>query len=144
MAWFARRRVNSTRPVRGDAIYLVLTNAVAAAACALDLQKAMAAIDLASEGLPDQLALRLGRHLGPVFPTYDPVLKTSGFMGSHVSRTARIEPVTPPGAVYVTEAFRSRAQRTTRADLRLRRPHGGSQGLRTPADVPPPSRESRC
>ena len=26
-------------------------------------------------------------------------------MGSHVSRTARIEPVTPPGAVYVTEAF---------------------------------------
>ena len=26
-------------------------------------------------------------------------------MGSHVSRTARIEPVTPPGTVYVTEAF---------------------------------------
>jgi class 3 adenylate cyclase len=28
-----------------------------------------------------------------------------GFMGAHVSRTARIEPVTPPGAVYVTEPF---------------------------------------
>jgi class 3 adenylate cyclase len=27
------------------------------------------------------------------------------FMGSHVSRTARIEPVTPPGSVYVTEPF---------------------------------------
>jgi class 3 adenylate cyclase len=26
-------------------------------------------------------------------------------MGSHVSRTARIEPVTPPGAVFVTEPF---------------------------------------
>lgn len=26
-------------------------------------------------------------------------------MGSHVSRTARIEPVTPPGTVYVTEPF---------------------------------------
>ena len=26
-------------------------------------------------------------------------------MGSHVSRTARIEPVTPPGEVYVTEMF---------------------------------------
>ena len=26
-------------------------------------------------------------------------------MGSHVSRTARIEPVTPPAAVYVTEPF---------------------------------------
>jgi class 3 adenylate cyclase len=27
------------------------------------------------------------------------------FMGSHVSRTARIEPVTPEGMVYVTDAF---------------------------------------
>jgi class 3 adenylate cyclase len=26
-------------------------------------------------------------------------------MGSHVSRTARIEPITPPGTVYVTEHF---------------------------------------
>jgi adenylate cyclase len=26
-------------------------------------------------------------------------------MGSHVSRTARIEPVTPEGMVYVTDAF---------------------------------------
>jgi hypothetical protein len=26
-------------------------------------------------------------------------------MGSHVSRTARIEPVTPAGSVYVTEPF---------------------------------------
>jgi class 3 adenylate cyclase len=26
-------------------------------------------------------------------------------MGSHLGSTARIEPVTPPGAVYVTEAF---------------------------------------
>jgi len=95
----------SYRNTWGDAIYLVLADAATAASCALDLQKAMSAIDFASEGLPGQLALRLGGHLGPVFPTYDPVLGTSGFMGSHVSRTARIEPVTPPGAVYVTEAF---------------------------------------
>jgi hypothetical protein len=26
-------------------------------------------------------------------------------MGSHVSRTARIEPVTPPASAYVTEPF---------------------------------------
>jgi class 3 adenylate cyclase len=36
------------------------------------------------------------------------VLKTTVFIGSHVSRTARIEPVTPPGEVYVTEAFAAR------------------------------------
>ena len=40
-----------------------------------------------------------------MFPIHDPVLDEPAFMGSHVSRTARIEPVTPPGAVYVTEAF---------------------------------------
>ena len=39
------------------------------------------------------------------FPTLDPVIAAPAFMGSHVSRTARIEPVTPPGAVYATEAF---------------------------------------
>jgi class 3 adenylate cyclase len=33
------------------------------------------------------------------------VVGGDAFMGSHVSRTARIEPVTPPGAVYATQAF---------------------------------------
>jgi hypothetical protein len=89
----------------GDALYVVLSDASTAAACALELQDALAQLDLEAEGLPRTLALRLGGHVGPVFPTYDPVLETQGFMGSHVSRTARIEPVTPPGAVYVTEPF---------------------------------------
>jgi class 3 adenylate cyclase len=89
----------------GDAVYVVLSGATAAAACALDLQEAMSAVDLDSKSLPAHLALRLGGHLGPVFPTRDPVLRALGFMGSHVSRTARIEPVTPPGTVYVTEPF---------------------------------------
>ena len=89
----------------GDAVYVVLGGAAQAAACALDLQDAMSAIDLGAEGLPDHLALRLGGHVGPVFHTWDPVLSAPAFMGSHVSRTARIEPVTPPGTVYVTEPF---------------------------------------
>jgi hypothetical protein len=89
----------------GDAVYVVLTDAVTAAACALGLQDALAAVDLDAAGLPATLALRLGGHIGPVFPTHDPVLDELGFMGSHVSRTARIEPVTPPGVVYVTEPF---------------------------------------
>ena len=76
-----------------------------AAACALGLQDAMDAVDLDALGLPSHLALRLGAHTGPVFPVYDPVVRAPAFMGSHVSRTARIEPVTPPGTVYVTEPF---------------------------------------
>jgi class 3 adenylate cyclase len=89
----------------GDALYVVLTDPIVAAACALRLQEAMVEIDLDAAGLPPHLALRLGAHVGPVFPTDDPVIGVSGFMGSHVSRTARIEPVTPPGEVYVTEPF---------------------------------------
>jgi class 3 adenylate cyclase len=89
----------------GDALYVVLTDATSAAACACDLQEAMSAIDLERTGLPAHLALRLGGHLGPVFATRDPVRDMPTFIGSHVSRTARIEPVTPPGAIYVTEPF---------------------------------------
>ncbi len=102
-----RRRQDEVcfRNTWGDALYVVLTDTAVAARCALELQEAMAAIDLGALGLPTHLALRLGGHVGPVYATYDPVRETDGFWGSHVSRTARIEPVTPPGAVYVTEAF---------------------------------------
>jgi tetratricopeptide (TPR) repeat protein len=89
----------------GDAMYVVLSDAVAGAACALELQHAMSSVDLEAEALPSHLALRLGGHVGPVFHIADPVTQAQSFMGSHVSRTARIEPVTPPGSVYVTEPF---------------------------------------
>jgi class 3 adenylate cyclase len=89
----------------GDALYVVLDDVESAAACALDLQEAVTELDLSAKGLPEHLALRLGAHVGPVFPTRDPVTDQLAFMGSHVSRTARIEPVTPPGVVYVTAPF---------------------------------------
>jgi hypothetical protein len=89
----------------GDALAVVLDDVVAAANCALRLQEAMASLDLPSAGLPSHLALRLGAHVGPVLPSFDPVRRAATFTGSHVSRTARIEPVTPPGAIYVTSAF---------------------------------------
>jgi tetratricopeptide (TPR) repeat protein len=89
----------------GDALHVVLDDAVAAARCALGLQDAMSSLDLHAVGLPEHLALRLGAHLGPVLPSFDPVRRVPTFTGSHVSRTARIEPVTPPGAIYVTNAF---------------------------------------
>lgn len=95
----------SARNSWGDAIYVVLADAPAAASCALELQRAMASIDLTGEGLPAHLALRLSAHVGPVFEVEDPITRVRSFMGSHVSRTARIEPVTPPGSAYVTEPF---------------------------------------
>ena len=92
----------------GDGLFVVLGDAPVAAQCALELQAAMAAIDLEACVLPNTLALRLGGHFGPVFETTDPVLHLTNYFGAHVSRTARIEPVTPPGEVYVTEQFAAR------------------------------------
>jgi hypothetical protein len=101
----------------GDALYAVLSDAPTAARCALDLQAAMGALDLETVGLPLHLAFRLSGHIGPVFPIRDPVLNADSFMGSHVSRTARIEPVTPPGAVYVTEAFAAALELSGASDV---------------------------
>jgi hypothetical protein len=101
----------------GDAVFLVVADASTAAECALDFQDAMASIDLESEGLPRHLALRLGGHLGPIFRYHDPVTDGPDFTGSHVSRTARIEPITPAGEVYVSEPFAAALVLAGRRDL---------------------------
>ncbi|MEM0988095.1 MAG: tetratricopeptide repeat-containing protein [Pseudomonadota bacterium] len=87
----------------GDGIFLVLDDVAAAAACAFALGDAIAALDRQALGLPDTLGLRLGLHYGPVFETVDPVLDRPNYFGFHVSRAARVEPITPEGEVYVTE-----------------------------------------
>ena len=89
----------------GDGIFVVFRDAGRAAACALDMQDAMNAIDLVAEGLPETLKLRLGGHVGPVYELEDPVTDRPNYYGAHVSRAARIEPITPEGCVYVTETF---------------------------------------
>jgi class 3 adenylate cyclase len=89
----------------GDGIFVVFRDAGRAAACALDMQDAMSAIDLKAAGLPETLKLRLGGHLGPVYELNDPVTDRPNDYGAHVSRAARIEPITPEGCVYVTETF---------------------------------------
>ena len=89
----------------GDGIFVVFRDPGRAAACALDMQDAMSEIDLKAAGLPETLKLRLGGHLGPVYELDDPVTDRPNYYGAHVSRAARIEPITPEGCVYVTETF---------------------------------------
>jgi class 3 adenylate cyclase/tetratricopeptide (TPR) repeat protein len=101
----------------GDALFVVVADVTQAARCALDLQDAIGTVDLVTAGLPPHLALRLGAHVGPVYPTDDPVLGVRSFMGSHVSRTARIEPVTPSGEVYVTQPFAAALALTGREEF---------------------------
>lgn len=89
----------------GDGLYLVFAEVGLAARCAIDMQAALAALPYDSMGLPDDLGLRLGGHFGPVYEGEDPVMGATNFFGAHVSRAARIEPITPEGCVYVSEPF---------------------------------------
>jgi class 3 adenylate cyclase len=89
----------------GDAVFAVFDTPQQAAACALRLRDAMRTTDWRAAGLPDTTAIRIALHAAPVFSGHDPVIGRENFFGSGVTRAARIEPVTPPGLVYASEAF---------------------------------------
>ncbi|MCK0070825.1 adenylate/guanylate cyclase domain-containing protein [Kordiimonas laminariae] len=89
----------------GDGLFLVLDSVEAAANVASDLQETFRAIDLAEIGLPEFLALRIGGHYGPVHEMRDPFTNRIGVFGTEVAFAARIEPVTVPGSIYVSEPF---------------------------------------
>ena len=82
----------------GDALFIVVSDVVAAAEIMLALQEALAAAGAL-------FTLRIGGHYGMVFETDDPVTGQPTYYGTEVSRTARIEPITPPGQAYVTASF---------------------------------------
>lgn len=89
----------------GDGLYLVFSEVAPAAHCALELQEAISRMDLESMGLRGLRGLRLAGHAAPVFEGWDPISGARLFFGSGVTQTARIEPRTPEGEVYVTHPF---------------------------------------
>ncbi len=89
----------------GDAAYLVIDEVPAAACIALEMAGMFNDWDFSALDLPSRLGLRVAAHVGPVFQTDNPVLDKPDFFGMHVNQTARLEPCTPPGSVYVTEPF---------------------------------------
>jgi class 3 adenylate cyclase len=89
----------------GDGLYLVFADLEAAGNFALDLCDLVTTTEWTRHGLPSRLSLRIALHAGPVYEFIDPVTGDRTYGGTHVSRTARIEPITPPGQVYASEAF---------------------------------------
>jgi adenylate cyclase len=89
----------------GDGLFLVMSDAVSGARCALAIQERLHSVDLVAAGLPADMGLRLGGHTAPLIPVYDPVVRAPMLMGRGLTRAARIEPRTPIGEVYVTAAF---------------------------------------
>ena len=88
----------------GDAVMCVFDTVTDAGIFALKLRDLVRGSDWSNWDLPD-LSIRIALHCGPVFPCYDPVLKKRTFNGTHVNRTARIEPVAEEGQIYSSEAF---------------------------------------
>ncbi len=89
----------------GDGLFIVLKDVEVAARCSIKMQKALKKLELDDDELKEKAELRLGIHFGPVYTIKDPVTKRENFFGEHVNRAARIEPITPPRQVYVTESF---------------------------------------
>jgi class 3 adenylate cyclase len=89
----------------GDAIYIVMDDPIFAADCCLAIQEAISKRHWSRRGLPPELSLRLAAHFGPVYGGQDPIRNEPTYFGGHATLAARMEPVTPPGGVYVTEAM---------------------------------------
>lgn len=89
----------------GDALLVVTPDAPCAASLALELQSSLLNFDYSLLGLAESGGMRIGVHYGPAYETRDPITGKPTLYGTEVSRAARIEPVTPPGAVFVTEPF---------------------------------------
>jgi class 3 adenylate cyclase/tetratricopeptide (TPR) repeat protein len=89
----------------GDALYFVFPNVQQAGNFALELCDLIQSTDWSALGLPQDLSLRIALHAGPVYRHINPITGHTDYMGTHVSHTARIEPIAPPGKVYSSQAF---------------------------------------
>lgn len=98
----------------GDAIHVITTDAATTAAIATDIQYFVDLRRTKHDALA-RLELRLSAHYAPVFQDYSSIDENTNYFGTALSYAARIEPVAPPGMIFVTEAFAAR--------LAVERPH---------------------
>jgi class 3 adenylate cyclase len=91
----------------GDGLFLVFADVVACAGFALRLLRRMEGFDFAPSRLTEDKkpGVCICLHAGPVFEEYDAIIGRNNYLGSHVTRAARIEPVTTPGCAFVSEQF---------------------------------------
>ena len=82
----------------GDGLFCEFKSALKAADCATEIQKLLFGYN---ESKPDEfkLKVRIGIHMGDV------VKKGDDLLGDGVNVAARIEPLAPPGGIYVSEAI---------------------------------------
>jgi class 3 adenylate cyclase len=89
----------------GDGLYMVFDSVRDAGRFALDFRDRIVSTDWRRLGLANAPNVRIGAHAGPLYRIYDPVLGQWSYVGSHVTRAARLEPSTDPGKVFASLAF---------------------------------------
>ncbi len=89
----------------GDGLFLVFRKAEDAIRYGRALLDCVITTDWSALGLPADVNLRVALHAGPVYMGRDPVTGRRTCYGTHVNSAARIEPITPPGKIYVSQAF---------------------------------------
>ena len=101
----------------GDGLYFVFSTVDGAGRFALQLADLASQTKWEEKGLRADLNLRIALHAGPAYEFDDPITGNRSYSGTHVSRAARLEPITPAGQVYATEAFAALAAAHRSADF---------------------------
>ncbi len=96
----------------GDAVFAVIDDLEIAARVALDIVSGP--MVSSRDG-----GMRVGLHFGPVYRMVDPITGVDGYIGTEVTRAARIEPITPVGQVYVTQPYAAMLALAGNAQFRL-------------------------
>lgn len=92
----------------GDALHVVTRDATTTAEIAADILESLELQRRNHSGIASQLELRVAAHYAPAFEDVDALRGTPVFYGSQISFAARIEPVTPPGTIFGSDAFVAR------------------------------------
>ncbi len=94
----------------GDAIFAVMdreSSILDMTEYALTLLAVVQNTNWKSLGLPKNMNIRIALHYGPVYRGIDAITGRENYFGSHVNRAARIEPITQPGCIYISDTFAS-------------------------------------
>jgi class 3 adenylate cyclase len=98
----------------GDGLLAVSYDPYRLAHLALDINDFVASYEWREHQLPEGLRARTSLHSGIVYIGDDPIRRIKGIAGSQALMfTAHVQPVTPPGHIYVTDAFHRLIDNTT-------------------------------
>lgn len=108
----------ATRETWGDGLFFAFESLRDGGLFALELIDLVRNFNWRELGFSRSLTLRVALHAGPIYPSFDPITELPKVIGTHVTRAARLEPRTPPGEIYASEAFAALAALENVVDFR--------------------------